>query len=112
MWHGVAIGFVLVGWLGFVKDSQRAHSTAVTVLASVMYPPSLHTIRITQSCADSQLSDAKEWLEIKALRCEEQLREVIDFIRGFGSGQACCAGLATAAPEHVLQLFLGQHFRV
>ena len=47
----------------------------------------------------------EEWLEIKALRCEEQLREVIDFVRGFGSN---AGWIAPASPEHILELRLGQ----
>ncbi|CAK9056755.1 unnamed protein product [Durusdinium trenchii] len=44
-----------------------------------------------------------EWLELKALRCEEELRSVLDFIRSLGSGER--ATHQAAAPEDVLQLF-------
>lgn len=75
-------------------------------LPPVIPPIQIHPAEQQLRCTHGY---AEEWLEIKALRCEEQLREVIDFIRGFGSqGQANYGGLATAAPEHVLQLFLGQ----
>ena len=50
-------------------------------------------------------STSQEWLELQALRCEEQLRDVVDFIRSFGSGDGPRVSYG-AAPEQVLELYL------
>ena len=44
-------------------------------------------------------------MELQALRCEEQLRDVVDFIRSFGSGDGPRVSYG-AAPEQVLELCL------
>lgn len=62
-------------------------------------------LELKECLREDTVGQNHEWLEIKALRCEEQLREVLDFIRGFGSGNTLHEGIAVAAPEDVLELF-------
>lgn len=62
-------------------------------------------LELKECLREDTIGQNHEWLEIKALRCEEQLREVLDFIRGFGSGNTLHEGIAVAAPEDVLELF-------